>query len=132
MFATMFFLTRNWNAIQVEGVKPSSVDSTSPPTDLKTNEDLPDILAEVLNNTNFRKDPTNFHIICLIWALLHPIFMVARVPIFLLYAIFTCCCDKGEVLDADFPYNLLFISFEYIDAHEALEEQGDELFANPW
>ena len=25
----------------------------------------------------------------------HPIFMVSRLPIFLIYTLLTCCCDKG-------------------------------------
>jgi hypothetical protein len=64
-------------------------------------------------------------------ALMHPIFMVARLPIFLIYTILTCCCDKGEDLGNEFPYEKLLISFDYCENHaEALDNQ---LFAaQPW
>ena len=74
---------------------------------------------------------TNFHINCLLCALMHPIFIVARIPIFAIYAILTCCCDKGEDLGEDFPYNKLIISYDYVEGH--LEEQENNLFRNrPW
>lgn len=51
----------------------------------------------------------------IVYVLQHPIFMVLRVPIFLIYSILTCCCDKGE----DFPEGELFknrmISLEYVE-----------------
>lgn len=61
---------------------------------------------------------TNFHINCLVCALMHPIFMVARIPIFLIYAIFTCCCDKGDDLNDAFLYEKLIISYEYVESHQ--------------
>ena len=63
---------------------------------------------------------------------MHPIFMIVRVPIFIFYAIFTCCCDKGDTLDGEFPYDKLFISFDYIEEHEVEANAGNNLFANPW
>jgi hypothetical protein len=36
-----------------------------------------------------------------VYILQHVIFIVARIPIFLLFSIFTCCCDKGEELTDD-------------------------------
>lgn len=61
---------------------------------------------------------TNFHINCLVCALMHPIFMVARIPIFFIYAIFTCCCDKGEDLNDAFNYEKLIISYGYVESHQ--------------
>jgi len=60
---------------------------------------------------------TNFHINCLVCALMHPIFMIGRIPIFAVYAILTCCCDKGGDLDEEFPYNKLIISYDYVETH---------------
>ena len=75
---------------------------------------------------------TYFDYICLFWAIMHPVFMLFRIPIFILYAIFTCCCDKGETLDGEFPYDKLFISFDYIEEHETEARNGQNLFQNPW
>lgn len=35
----------------------------------------------------------------IVYLLQHPIFIVSRFPIFLLYSILTCCCDKGADID---------------------------------
>ena len=44
----------------------------------------------------------------------HVIFVVARVPLFAIYTLLTCCCDKGE----DYPENERFIDrvihFDYV------------------
>lgn len=49
----------------------------------------------------------------------------------MVYALLTCCCDKGDDLDEDFPYNRLIISFDYVEAHT--EEQNNNVFRNrPW
>ena len=61
---------------------------------------------------------------------MHPIFMIARIPIFIIYAILTCCCDKGEVLDNEFPYDKLFISFDYIENNTPIE--GAYQYRNWW
>lgn len=66
---------------------------------------------------------------------MHPIFILARIPIFLVYAILTCCCDKGNDLEEGFPYEKLIISFDYWQkGEEAREaEENPELFRNaPW
>ena len=44
----------------------------------------------------------------------HIIFVVARVPIFLIYSILTCCCDKGRDLDDDAAFEDRIISFDFI------------------
>jgi len=66
---------------------------------------------------------------------MHPIFMVARIPIFLVYALFTCCCDKGDDLPEGFPYHKLMISYEFVERELQDREDGhnNELFRNaPW
>ena len=39
---------------------------------------------------------TNFDVYCILYICVYPAFYVARVPIFLLYSMLTCCCDKGR------------------------------------
>lgn len=51
----------------------------------------------------------------IVYILQHPIFMVSRVPLFILYAIFSCCCDKEVEVGADYDYKDLVISFDYIE-----------------
>ena len=58
----------------------------------------------------------------LVYILQHVIFIVARIPIYLLFSIFTCCCDKGELLIEDEDGNVVdepkfrdrIISYDYI------------------
>lgn len=79
---------------------------------------------------------TNFHINCLVIALMHPIFILARIPIFVVYAILTCCCDKGDDLEEDFPYDKLIISLDYWQKGEEARENGgdvaDPFHNRPW
>ena len=69
---------------------------------------------------------TNFHINCIVFALIHPLFIVIRIPIFIMYALLTCCCDKGNDLDANFGYEWLILSFDYIEKNEAEFEANPE------
>jgi hypothetical protein len=76
---------------------------------------------------------TNFHINCLVFACIHPIFIVSRIPIFILYAVLTCCCDKGDTLDDDFPYDHTLLSFNYIEKKtEELEHIDEGVARNPF
>ena len=62
----------------------------------------------------------------LVYILQHVIFIVARIPIYLLFSIFTCCCDKGELLIEDEDGNVVdepkfrdrIISYDYIKWQE--------------
>ena len=54
-------------------------------------------LKEVFDEQNV----TAFHIFLWIYLLQHVIFIVARVPIFILFSLLTCCCDKGDELKDD-------------------------------
>ena len=54
------------------------------------------------------------------YVLQHVIFILARIPIFLLYSLLTCCCDKGETYpnapNRDAPdFSDRLISFDYIE-----------------
>ena len=57
------------------------------------------------------------------------IFIVARIPIFILFAILTCCCDKGEELDKDEDgehtndpkFRDKMISYDYITWQESAQ-----------
>ena len=43
-------------------------------------------------------DKSRLDMYMIIYLLQHPIFMVSRVPIFLIYSVLTCCCEKGADL----------------------------------
>ena len=51
----------------------------------------------------------------LIYALQHPIFMVARIPLFIVYSLLTCCCDKGQEFSERETFDDRIISFDFID-----------------
>ena len=44
---------------------------------------------------------TDFEMFLTIYLFQHAIFLVARVPIFIIFTILTCCCSKGEELTKD-------------------------------
>ena len=54
-------------------------------------------------------------IFLLIYLLQHPIFILSRLPLFILWTILTCCCDKGRDYDDDEKFEDRVISFDYID-----------------
>ena len=54
----------------------------------------------------------------IIFLLQHPIFIVARIPIFILYSLLTCCCDKGRDYPGDELFKDRIISFDYIEYEE--------------
>ena len=45
----------------------------------------------------------------------HPIFLLSRPVIFLLYSIVTCCCDKGDELPGDFNFEDRVLSLDFVD-----------------
>lgn len=51
----------------------------------------------------------------IIYLLQHPIFIIARIPIFLIYTIVTCCCDKGAEIDDANEFQDTILSFRFID-----------------
>ena len=51
----------------------------------------------------------------LIYVLQHPIFMISRIPIYFLYAILTCCCDKSDEAGGRADFKDRILSFEYIE-----------------
>jgi hypothetical protein len=63
-----------------------------------------------------------------------------RVPVFIIYALFTCCCEKGNIIDNDnFPFDKLILSYKYISKREeeiaALQAQGinaEDALSDPW
>lgn len=52
----------------------------------------------------------------------HPLFILARIPIFIIYSIFTCCCDKGREYEDGEEFKETILSFDYIE--NALEERN--------
>jgi len=50
----------------------------------------------------------------IVYLLQHPIFIIARLPIFILYSILTCCCDKGVEFNEDNEFKDRVISFDFI------------------
>ena len=57
---------------------------------------------------------TRLDIYLLIYILQHPIFVIARIPIFILYTILTCCCDKGNELGEENDFRDRILSFDFI------------------
>ena len=57
---------------------------------------------------------TNFDIYLIIYLVQHPIFIVSRFPIFLLYTILTCCCDKGAEFDDNEEFQDRILSFDFV------------------
>jgi hypothetical protein len=54
-------------------------------------------------------------IFLIIYLLQHPMFMLIRIPLFILWSLLTCCCDKGENYDEDEKFENKMISFDYIE-----------------
>ena len=50
----------------------------------------------------------------IVYVLQHPMFMVARIPIFIVYSLLTCCCDKGRNYPDDEEFKDRIISFDYV------------------
>jgi len=67
----------------------------------------------IVNNAS----SSNLDTYLIVYLLQHPIFMLSRIPIFFVYSILTCCCDKGEELDEADEFKDRILSFDYID-HE--------------
>ena len=51
----------------------------------------------------------------IVYLLQHPIFIIARIPIFILYTILTCCCDKGEEVSDENEFRDSILSFKFIE-----------------
>ena len=62
-----------------------------------------------------RLERTRLDAYLIVYLLQHPIFMVARVPIFVLYSIITCCCDKGATLPDDFSFKDRIIGLDFVE-----------------
>ena len=68
----------------------------------------------------YEEDDGNLATYLWVYVLQHVIFITARIPIFILYSLLTCCCDKGaeypNAPNRDEPeFNDRIISFDYID-----------------
>lgn len=50
----------------------------------------------------------------IVYLLQHPIFIISRIPIFILYSILTCCCDKGDEVNARDEYRDRVLSMDFI------------------
>lgn len=59
----------------------------------------------------------------IVYVLQHPIFIVSRLPIFIVYSILTCCCDKGPEVDERLEFKDRILSFDFIEYET--EEHND-------
>ena len=60
-------------------------------------------------------DKSHLDMYLIVYLLQHPIFIVSRVPIFLIYSVLTCCCEKGADLGDDNKFEDRILSFDYIE-----------------
>ena len=58
---------------------------------------------------------TDFDLLLILYLVQHPVFIVARLPIFIIYTILTCCCDKGQEYSDSEEFGNRIISFQYIE-----------------
>jgi hypothetical protein len=56
---------------------------------------------------------TRLDTLLIVYLLQHPFFILARIPIFLVYAILTCCCGKGEDVSEEHDYSEYIIALGY-------------------
>ena len=67
--------------------------------------------GRLLNDDSFK---SNLDLYLILFLLQHPIFMVARIPIFFLYTLLTCCCDKGVDHNESEQFKNAVIHFDFI------------------
>ena len=63
----------------------------------------------------YQEGDNNLSTYLIVYVLQHVIFIVARIPIFILYSILTCCCDKGRDYGDDEKFEDRVISFDFIE-----------------
>ena len=63
--------------------------------------------------THAEEPDFNLDIWLILYLLQHPIFFIARIPLFALFSCLTCCCDKDGYQEDHNPNQL--ISFDYIE-----------------
>lgn len=51
----------------------------------------------------------------IVYLVQHPVFILSRFPIFLLYSILTCCCDKGQEIPDDTEFEDRVLSFDFVE-----------------
>jgi len=61
------------------------------------------------------KGETNLDTYLIIFLLQHPIFMLSRIPIFILYALLTCCCNKGREYPDDEQFKHTILHFDFVN-----------------
>ena len=49
---------------------------------------------------------------------MHPLFYLARIPLFIIYSFLTCCCNKGNEISDDNPLEDAILNFDYIAYQE--------------
>ena len=59
-------------------------------------------------------DTSRLDMYLIVYLLQHPIFIIARFPIFLLYSLLTCCCDKGADIDDNEQFQDRILSFDFV------------------
>ena len=72
---------------------------------------LPDGTSVDFNNN---ASTSGLDILLILFVLQHPLFMLARVPIFMLFAIITFCCDKGTEYPAEEDFKDCIISYDFV------------------
>lgn len=68
----------------------------------------------VIGGLDDEKSDTMLDIYLIVYLLQHPLFIVARFPIFLIYSILTCCCDKGQEFNDDEKFEDRILSFDFV------------------
>ena len=58
---------------------------------------------------------TRLDMYLIVYLLQHPLFIVSRLPIFIVYSILTCCFDKGQDIDEDNNFQDRILSFDFIE-----------------
>lgn len=55
-----------------------------------------------------------FYFLCALLALQHPLFMLARIPMFILWTLLTCCCDQGREYSENEKFEDRIISYNFV------------------
>lgn len=53
--------------------------------------------------------------IVVLLALQHPIFIIVRLPLFILWSLLTCCCDPGREYSQNEKFEDTILSFDYVE-----------------
>lgn len=60
------------------------------------------------------EEATQLDMLLIIYVLQHPLMFVARIPLFIVYTLLTCCCDKSPMTHSRKEFKDLIISLDYV------------------